>query len=1092
MISEIFAEQRRCQEGPAGVIPLVLYGTGIFLVTSAVVAMWGWSAGNESLLLVLAGNPTMRFNTAVSIGALGVALWATAAHQRWVASLLGAIVGLLAGATLWQRVVGFDLDIDQRLMVDFLARRGNAPDPEHPGRMAVSTAICLICLGTSLLVNVLDRLRHFAALLAAVAAFLSLVSLLSLAFSLGVDGQYWLATGSGAPAAILLAAGAFAILFWLISAPDGEFGHFVAIGAGLGAFALVLIAWQALKDSENEAERASLAVQAEVAREAVEGVVEANAKALERMAGRLRRTTGRSQIEWEMEAADYLKDLPGIESIGWIDQSDSATTILPRNDPASLRTMRRSQFQYLADLAQRAVVSPRQGLTNSPDPSRIASSGRLLAVAAIDDGRFIAASFSTTMLLDVVLRRESRTGMLVELEPLLPTGDAANERDVGRGPRLPLSIGGQQWEFRLAAAETPKGHGWAGGRAGLVLWGGALFSLTLLFAVDRAFYARLRAAQADRQRVALSDSEAKYRTLVDTMGEGVTVVQDERVAFANPAIARMMGYAPEEMIGLHFSRTFTSESASLVASRHRERINSVGAIEPPQRYEVQLVRKDGSVFWAELDARRTEFHGRTAVTALFRDVDERRRSETRLKAEKQRIELVLKGSVDGIWDWSADGDLYTFSDRCFELLGYVREDTRPDREGWIAHVYPADRARLISQLSRHIANHETFDLECRLLSKSGAFRWFRVAGQADWDESGAVTRMAGSLSDIEQRKAAEIALTVSEARFRGAMEHSAIGMALVSLDGRWLEVNAAVCEIVGYSPTELKRLTFQDITYRDDLDTDMAYVTEMLAGKRTSYRMEKRYTRKDGTLVWVLLAVSLARDADGAPEYFISQIEDIDQRKRQEDLLKKALNEKELLLREVYHRVKNNLQVVYSMLSIQGRALGEGAGGAALSETAARVRAMALVHDRLYRSGTVESMPVRDFVEELIANVKESAGADHSRVRVEAEIEEVTVGLDVAIPLGLLVNELVTNSIKHAFPNRASGKVTVCLYRVADAVELRVTDNGVGVESAKQSGPTKSMGLRLAAALARQLGGVLESHSEGGAAFSVRFNPQHA
>ncbi|MCU9951059.1 PAS domain S-box protein [Pseudomonas sp. PDM13] len=135
---------------------------------------------------------------------------------------------------------------------------------------------------------------------------------------------------------------------------------------------------------------------------------------------------------------------------------------------------------------------------------------------------------------------------------------------------------------------------------------------------------------------------------------------------------------------------------------------------------------------------------------------------------------------------------------------------------------------------------------------------------------------------VEQGRRRQRELAASEARFRDAMEHSAIGMALVGLDGRWQRVNRALCEMLGYTPAEFMGLTFQDITHPDDLADDLELVREMLEGRRDSYRLEKRYQRRDGSQVWALLAVSLVRDGEGRPLYFISQIEDIDRRKRAE------------------------------------------------------------------------------------------------------------------------------------------------------------------------------------------------------------------
>jgi diguanylate cyclase (GGDEF)-like protein/PAS domain S-box-containing protein len=149
--------------------------------------------------------------------------------------------------------------------------------------------------------------------------------------------------------------------------------------------------------------------------------------------------------------------------------------------------------------------------------------------------------------------------------------------------------------------------------------------------------------------------------------------------------------------------------------------------------------------------------------------------------------------------------------------------------------------------------------------------------------------------EMQERKRAEEALEQSEARFRNAFDFAAIGMAIVSLEGKWLQVNRAICEIVGYSAVELQLLSFQDITHPDDLEADLGYVKQLLRGEIRTYQMEKRYFHKNGHVVWVLLSVTLVRRMDGTPLHFISQIQDITQRKQAE----KALGESEARFRDL-------------------------------------------------------------------------------------------------------------------------------------------------------------------------------------------------
>jgi PAS domain S-box-containing protein len=203
---------------------------------------------------------------------------------------------------------------------------------------------------------------------------------------------------------------------------------------------------------------------------------------------------------------------------------------------------------------------------------------------------------------------------------------------------------------------------------------------------------------------------------------------------------------------------------------------------------------------------------------------------------------------------------------------------------------------------------------------------------------------------------------------------------------------------------------------------------------------------------------------------------DVTRQRQQQMQVERALGEKELLLKEVYHRVKNNLQVVQSLLSIQRRSLGEGPGQSAMDDSIQRVRAMALVHEKLYRSSNLSALSLKDYCADLIMQIAEATGARSRGVQIKLDIAELETGLDSAIPFGLLVSELVGNSLKHGFPEGRGGEVLVKLVRSDSGTgcTLTVTDDGLGIP-ANQADVFNlgSMGLQLAASLAGQLGGEL-------------------
>jgi len=201
-------------------------------------------------------------------------------------------------------------------------------------------------------------------------------------------------------------------------------------------------------------------------------------------------------------------------------------------------------------------------------------------------------------------------------------------------------------------------------------------------------------------------------------------------------------------------------------------------------------------------------------------------------------------------------------------------------ERWLALVHPDDREQRQQHLDAHVAGETSgYGVEYRLCMDLSEPVWVREAGRL-MREHGEPARVVGTLCDISVQKNRERRMRESQRRLVQTLRHAPIGIALVSPDGHWLTANQALCEMIGYTETELLALTFQDITHADDLHTDMEHVADLLAGRARAYRMEKRYFHKQGHVVDIQLDVSLLRDAAGEPLYFISHIQDITEQKR--------------------------------------------------------------------------------------------------------------------------------------------------------------------------------------------------------------------
>lgn len=243
---------------------------------------------------------------------------------------------------------------------------------------------------------------------------------------------------------------------------------------------------------------------------------------------------------------------------------------------------------------------------------------------------------------------------------------------------------------------------------------------------------------------------------------------------------------------------------------------------------------------------------------------------------------------------------------------------------------------------------------------------------------------------------------------------------------------------------------------------------------------------RDGTPQVIEAHFVPALGPGGQVQGFYTASTDVTERHLQQRRIEQALAERETLLREVYHRVKNNLQVVQSLLNLQRRSLPEGPALAALDDSVKRVHAMALVHEKLYQTSSLDAVSLPDYVPELLRYLADTGDAARRGIVLQPDIDQVQASLEVSVPLGLLITELVGNSLKHGFPDGRAGSIQVRLFCDAETTTLEVEDDGVGLPPGFDLTRVTSMGLQLAGSLAGQLGGQLRAAGANGAKFTAR------
>jgi len=349
-------------------------------------------------------------------------------------------------------------------------------------------------------------------------------------------------------------------------------------------------------------------------------------------------------------------------------------------------------------------------------------------------------------------------------------------------------------------------------------------------------------------------------------------------------------------------------------------------------------------------------------------------------------------------------------------------------------------------------------------------------------ENGKVVSITGNIMDITDRKLAEQQVANALSFTKAIVEASPLGILTYKASGECLLVNLSAVELTGGSVENMLAQNFRQI----ESWKKQGLISPAEEALRTGEMVRKEIygVTTFGKEIWY--EAYFQPFIINNESHLLLMLNDIRERRQAEDVIKRSLEEKEVMLKEIHHRVKNNMQVISSLLSLQAKGVADSTVKAMLEESRNRVSSMSLVHEKLYQSKDLAYIDFKDYLQSLVAGIANTY--KRHDVVISVDMEPVALDVNVGIPCGLIVNELVSNSLKHAFPDGRKGTIILGINKNSEGnYVLFIADNGIGFPTEVVFRKTSTLGLQLVNVLSAQINGNIELSQEEGTRFNVTF-----
>jgi PAS domain S-box-containing protein len=581
-------------------------------------------------------------------------------------------------------------------------------------------------------------------------------------------------------------------------------------------------------------------------------------------------------------------------------------------------------------------------------------------------------------------------------------------------------------------------------------------------------------------------AQKNLRLLIDSSLDMICASDNQGyITEFNRAAQQTFGYAAEDVIGQHVSFLYLEPL---------QRINVMNQlVEGEGNYQGEVInkKKNGETFTALLSASvlKDEKGNVVGSMGVSRDITDAKRAEKELRLNEEKYRAIYNQAYIGIALVGTDNDTYVdVNQRLCDMLGFSAEEMR--RKTVHELRKPGDLSRLPAGKEFIERGFERIIDEHRYGHRNGSTVIVNVTISLVRGEDLAPLYFVYVYEDLTPKRRAEEQIRIQAAKLNAVFESSSHMIWTIDKNTKltsfnqnqadWIRRHFGVTPFVGLSMGAGKMISTDE--HNEFWNQKLV---QTFAGNSQSFEVS---TLKDGERSWREIFLNPIFDENDRVVEISCIANDITDKKMVEEQIRLSLKEKEVLLKEVHHRVKNNLQVISSILNLQSSYVKDKRVLEILLESQNRIKSMAFVHESLYQTKDFSNISFREYVENISRNLVHSYAATDSPPLLNLDLDDIQLNLDTAIPCGLIINELLTNSLKYAFPVGKQGKIDIVIREKSGHITINISDNGKGLPKEIDFRNTESLGLQLVVSLVEQINGKIKLDTKKGTKFTIEFS----